>query len=46
MAKNKGTRITIQLECTECKTNDNKRSNGVSRYTTQKIVVIQQVELN
>ena len=36
MAKNKGTRITIQLECTECKTNDNKRSNGVSRYTTQK----------
>jgi large subunit ribosomal protein L33 len=36
MAKNKGTRITIHLECTECKTNENKRSNGVSRYTTQK----------
>lgn len=36
MAKNKGTRITIHVECTECKTNENKRSNGVSRYTTQK----------
>lgn len=36
MAKNKGTRILITLECTECRTNTNKRSEGVSRYTTQK----------
>nr|YP_001019135.1 ribosomal protein L33 [Chlorokybus atmophyticus]Q19V74.1 RecName: Full=Large ribosomal subunit protein bL33c; AltName: Full=50S ribosomal protein L33, chloroplastic [Chlorokybus atmophyticus]ABD62236.1 ribosomal protein L33 [Chlorokybus atmophyticus]WKT05685.1 ribosomal protein L33 [Chlorokybus atmophyticus] len=36
MAKNKGTRITITLECTNCKSNDLKRSPGVSRYTTQK----------
>lgn len=36
MAKNKGTRITITLECTTCKTNGLKRSPGVSRYTTQK----------
>ncbi len=36
MAKNKGTRILITLECTECRSNTNKRSQGVSRYTTQK----------
>ena len=36
MAKNKGTRILITLECTECRSNLNKRSPGVSRYTTQK----------
>ena len=36
MAKNKGTRILITLECTECRTNVNKRSVGVSRYLTQK----------
>lgn len=36
MAKNKGTRILITLECTECRSNPNKRSNGVSRYHTQK----------
>ena len=36
MAKNKGTRILITLECTECRTNVNKRSTGVSRYLTQK----------
>ena len=36
MAKNKGTRIQITLECTECRSNNNKRSVGVSRYTTQK----------
>jgi large subunit ribosomal protein L33 len=36
MAKNKGSRILITLECTECRTNTNKRSEGVSRYTTQK----------
>lgn len=46
MAKNKGTRILITLECTECRSNTNKRSAGVSRYTTQKIVVIIQNELN
>ena len=36
MAKNKGSRILITLECTECRSNNNKRSPGVSRYTTQK----------
>ncbi|MBO9997512.1 MAG: 50S ribosomal protein L33 [Cyanobacteria bacterium SID2] len=32
----KGVRIVVTLECTECRTNTNKRSKGVSRYTTQK----------
>jgi large subunit ribosomal protein L33 len=36
MAKNKGVRIVITLECTECRTNPNKRSAGVSRYSTMK----------
>nr|YP_010276964.1 ribosomal protein L33 [Thalassionema bacillare]UHY40487.1 ribosomal protein L33 [Thalassionema bacillare]UHY40874.1 ribosomal protein L33 [Thalassionema bacillare]UHY41132.1 ribosomal protein L33 [Thalassionema bacillare] len=36
MAKNKGTRILITLECTECRSNNNKRSSGVSRYHTHK----------
>jgi large subunit ribosomal protein L33 len=36
MAKTKGTRLLITLECTECRSNNNKRSVGVSRYTTQK----------
>ena len=36
MAKNKGTRILITLECTSCRVNTNKRSEGVSRYLTQK----------
>jgi len=36
MGKAKGIRILITLECTECRSNTNKRSNGVSRYTTQK----------
>ena len=36
MAKSKDVRITITLECTECRTNIDKRSAGVSRYTTQK----------
>ena len=36
MAKNKGTRILVTLECTECRSNLNKRSTGVSRYHTQK----------
>lgn len=37
MAKNKGSRITINLEC-PCKIlkQENKRSNGIFRYTTQK----------
>lgn len=36
MAKSKGSRILITLECTECRTNSNKRSLGISRYLTQK----------
>jgi large subunit ribosomal protein L33 len=36
MAKNKGPRIIITLECTDCKQNKNKRSLGVSRYSTTK----------
>jgi len=37
MAKNKGARILITLECTECRSKTNKtRSAGVSRYTTEK----------
>ena len=36
MAKSKGTRLIITLECTECKKNQTKRSVGVSRYTTTK----------
>lgn len=36
MAKNKGTRILITLECTECRSNLNKVKSGVSRYSTQK----------
>ena len=36
MARNKGTRILITLECTECRLNLDKRSSGVSRYDTQK----------
>jgi large subunit ribosomal protein L33 len=36
MAKNKGVRIVITLECTECRSNPAKRSPGVSRYTSQK----------
>jgi LSU ribosomal protein L33P len=36
MAKAKGARIIITLECTECRTNVNKRSPGVNRYTTTK----------
>ena len=36
MAKNKGTRILITLECIECRSNLSKRSTGVSRYLTQK----------
>lgn len=36
MAKNKGTRILVILECTECTKNSEKRSNGVCRYSTTK----------
>ncbi len=36
MAKNKGSRILVTLECTECNKNINKRSAGVSRYSTTK----------
>ena len=36
MAKNKGVRIVITLECPECRSNPAKRSPGVSRYTTEK----------
>lgn len=36
MAKNKGPRIVITLECTECRQNENKRSSGISRYLTSK----------
>ncbi|NEN96587.1 MAG: 50S ribosomal protein L33 [Moorea sp. SIO1F2] len=36
MASKKGVRIVITLECTECRSNSNKRSAGVSRYTTRK----------
>nr|WKT06224.1 ribosomal protein L33 [Interfilum sp. SAG 36.88] len=36
MAKAKGVRITVLLECTLCNENCSKRSAGVSRYTTQK----------
>ncbi len=38
MAKSKGVRIIVTLECTECRTaaTSEKRSPGVSRYTTTK----------
>jgi len=37
MAKSKGARILITLECTECRSKEKQaRSTGVSRYTTQK----------
>ena len=36
MAKSKGVRILITIECTECRSNLNKRSAGVSRYMTKK----------
>ncbi len=36
MASKKGVRLIITLECTECRTNSDKRSPGVSRYTTTK----------
>ena len=36
MAKAKGVRIIVTLECTECRSNPDKRSPGVSRYTITK----------
>jgi len=36
MAKSKGARIIVTLECTECRTNVEKRTPGVSRYTSTK----------
>ena len=36
MAKNKGIRILITLECTQCRSSLNKASSKVSRYHTQK----------
>jgi large subunit ribosomal protein L33 len=36
MAKTKGTRVVITLECTECRINNDKRTPGISRYTTKK----------
>jgi large subunit ribosomal protein L33 len=39
MAKSKGPRIVITLECVECRKNENrlnKRAEGVSRYLTSK----------
>jgi large subunit ribosomal protein L33 len=36
MAKNKGTRILITLECIECRSNRNKGLKGISRYHTEK----------
>lgn len=37
MAKQKGSRIIIHLECTECRTTlEPKHKEGVSRYTTTK----------
>ena len=36
MAKNKGPRIMITLEWTECRQNPDQRTPGVSRYQTSK----------
>lgn len=36
MAKNKGPRILITLECVNCRLNTEKRRSGVSRYLSSK----------
>nr|QOU10584.1 ribosomal protein L33 [Pedospumella sp. Jangsampo120217C5] len=36
MAKNKGPRVIITLECIECRLGGEKRSVGVSRYLSTK----------
>nr|YP_009667673.1 ribosomal protein L33 [Cololejeunea lanciloba]QCW58449.1 ribosomal protein L33 [Cololejeunea lanciloba] len=36
MAKSKEIRVIISLECIECEKNSEKKSQGISRYSTQK----------
>lgn len=36
MAKSKGPRFSITIDCVECRNNQDKRSAGVSRYLTSK----------
>jgi len=36
MAKSKGPRIVVTLECIECRENTFQRTTGVSRYLTSK----------
>lgn len=36
MAKSKGVRILVTLECIDCRGKTMKRSPGVSRYSTEK----------
>ena len=36
MKKSKGPRVTVNLECTECRTNKFQRKSGVSKYLTSK----------
>ena len=36
MIKKKGPRIFINLECTQCRININKRTLGISRYLVSK----------
>lgn len=36
MAKTKGLRVIITLECTQCRIKNKQRKNGISRYTTTK----------
>ena len=34
--KNKGSRVLVTLECTNCKSNFDKQKNGINRYITSK----------
>lgn len=34
--KNKGSRVLVTLECTNCKNNLDKRKTGINRYITSK----------
>nr|NP_043202.1 ribosomal protein L33 [Cyanophora paradoxa]P15769.1 RecName: Full=Large ribosomal subunit protein bL33c; AltName: Full=50S ribosomal protein L33, cyanelle [Cyanophora paradoxa]AAA81233.1 ribosomal protein L33 [Cyanophora paradoxa]AIU44605.1 ribosomal protein L33 [Cyanophora paradoxa]CAA35534.1 L33 ribosomal protein [Cyanophora paradoxa] len=36
MARAKGVRILVTLECTECRSNGERLGGGVSRYATKK----------
>nr|YP_002327456.1 ribosomal protein L33 [Vaucheria litorea]ACF70873.1 ribosomal protein L33 [Vaucheria litorea] len=36
MSKNKGSRILVTLECTNCSINTNKVKAGINRYITKK----------